>query len=127
MKHIRTLVIFAVFMVTSFANAIDIDRTDCELSMQQIMENQDSCVKEISGNKIYLKTDHIFISEKGIYVILNEAGDYAFIPEVCTDETGCFIQVDLKSRVSRGAADNYKRTCLGCGWKYFIYAMCEFR
>lgn len=105
-------------MTISFANAIDSDRTDYELSMQQIVENHDSFVKEINGNKIYLKTDRIFISEKGIYVILNEAGDYAFIPELCADETGCFIQV--RSRDYKNSwADNYKKTCPGCGTKYF--------
>lgn len=119
MKHIRTFVIFAMFVVTSFANAIEVNHTDCELSIQQIMEN-DACVEEISGNKIYLKTDRISISDKGIHVVLNEKGDYAFIPELCADEAGCFIQVDLRSRnYQPDQAAKYKRTCPGCGRKYF--------
>lgn len=93
------------------------NHTDCELSLQQIMENNDSCVKEIRGNRIYLNTaDRISISEKGIPVMLNEAGDCAYIPELCTDETGCFIPVNF----NRDAADNYRRTCSGCGWQYFV-------
>lgn len=74
MKHTWAFVIFATLIMTSFANATDANHTDCELSIQQIMENNDSCVKEISGNKIYLKSEHISILEQGIYVILNDVG-----------------------------------------------------
>ena len=97
MKPTWILVIFAIVLSTSFANAIETYSTDCELSLQQILENRTHCVREISGDKIYLKTDSISISEKGIYVGLNELGDWAFIPVLCTDAAGCFIPVGLTS------------------------------
>jgi hypothetical protein len=84
-----------IFTLTSFANANSTNSIDCEISLQQIIENSASCIRDITANKIYLKTDCIFISEKGIYALLNDSGDYAYIPELCTDASGCFIPVNL--------------------------------
>lgn len=121
MRHTWTL-ISAILTVTLFANANDTDSIDCEISLQQIIENGTSCIREIQVNKIYLKNDCIFMSEKGAYALLNDSGDYAYIPELCTDADGCFIQVSLISKNAYQASDyarNYQRTCPGCGWRYF--------
>lgn len=123
MRHAWTLIV-AIFTLTSFANASETNSMDCEISLQQIFENDASCVIEIEGNKIYLKTDRIFISEKGIYALLNDSGDYAYIPELCTDARGCFIHVDSLSRNGHQANDParaYTRKCPGCGLQYYVF------
>jgi hypothetical protein len=123
MRHTWALTL-TIFTLTSLAFANETNSIDCEISLQQIIENGASCVKEIKANKIYLKKDCIFISETGVYALLNDSSDYAYIPELCTDAGGCFIQVDLMSRkghqTNPDQAGNYKRTCPECGWKYFV-------
>lgn len=116
------IVIIAIFFSTAFANANETCFTDFELSLQQILENQTHCVREIIEDKIYLKTDSITISEKGICLVLNELGDYSIVPILCTDASGCFINVNftLANDCRMGNwADAHKRTCPGCGSRYF--------
>lgn len=112
----------AIILCSSFANAVETHSTDCELSLQQVLENRTDCVREIVGDKIYIKKENIYISEKGICLMLNEFGDFAFIPVLCTDSAGCFIQFGLTSgsdyRIS-DVANNYKKICSDCGSSYF--------
>jgi hypothetical protein len=123
MKHVWIL-IFAMVILSSFANADDLNSIGCTISLQQIIENRANCLREISGNNIYLKSECIFASDKGIYAQLNNAGDYAYIPELCSDADGCFIRMDLMPRSDYRAnydqAGNYKKTCPGCGTEYFV-------
>lgn len=121
MKPSWMILIFAIFLSTAFANANEVCLTDFELSLQQILENRTHCVKEIIGDKIYLNTDSISISEKGICVVLNELGDWSFVPVLCTDAAGCFINVSFTpaSDYRMGDwADSHKKTCPGCGTLY---------
>ena len=122
MRPTWMLVIIAIVLSSSFANAIGTYSTDYELSLQQLLENRTNCVREISGDKIYLRTDSISISEEGTYVQLNEWGDCAFIPVLCADAAGCFIHVGLtsESRYILGDwANSQKKTCPGCKKPYF--------
>ena len=115
----------AIFTLSSLAFANDMNSIDREISLQQIIENGASCVKEIKANKIYLKNDCIFISETGVYALLNDSSDYAYIPELCTDADGCFIHVELMSRngpqMNNDQANHFKKTCPGCGTRYVIF------
>ena len=117
--------IFFVMLVSSFVSANEKNYTNYELSIQDILENSTNCIKEVKENKIYLMTDCISISDRGIYILLDKSGKYVSIPQLCTDEEGCFILVDLGFRdnymMNNDAANNYKGVCPGCGLKYFVF------
>ena len=117
------MAILATCTLISFANASNTNSKYYEISLQQIIENNADCVREICSNKIYLKTDSIFISEKGVYMMLNDFDDYAYLPELCTDADGYFIRVnfglgnDFESNADQ--AGNYQRKCSECGRGYY--------
>ena len=123
---------YEAFLVINFRNGyfefickckrLEFYRLHNILSLQQILENRASCIREITGNNIYLKAECIFISDQGLYMQVNDAGDYAYIPELCGDANGCFIRVNLTPTSDyNDAANNYKKTCRGCGWEYFTF------
>ena len=95
------MAILATCTLISFANASNTNSKYYEISLQQIIENNADCVREICSNKIYLKTDSIFISEKGVYMMLNDFDDYAYLPELCTDADGYFIRVILNLMLTK--------------------------
>jgi hypothetical protein len=103
-----------------FADLSGIFSINNDISLQQIIENGSNCINKINGNKVYLKADCISISENGIYLSLNEAGDTAYIPELYADESGAFINVGLISRdYYAGAYQDVRKECPGCGQMYF--------
>lgn len=123
MRPVQILMMIAIVVCSSFINAAATYSTDCELSLQHVLEYRTNCIREINGDKIYLETQSISISDKGISLQLNESGDFAFIPVLFTDERGCFIRAEFTfgSDYRMGdAANNYKRICPDCGFSYFI-------
>lgn len=126
MKPTWMILAFAILVSLSspFANAVGLYSKAIELSLQQVLENRESCIREICGDKIYLNADRISISEEGVYLQLNELGDFAIIPVLCSDVTGNFIPVSLDSieeaRIWGDWANNLKKTCPGCGAQYHV-------
>ena len=98
---------------THFASPIEASFVDNYLSIEQII-NYPNCIKEISGNKIYLNTDSIYISDNGLHLILNEQGDTACIQELYSDDAGCFVSVNITA----GQYVEVRRECPHCHQMY---------
>jgi hypothetical protein len=122
----RSIILFSwisIFLISlSFANQTNDISQDCTVSLEQIISNRSSCVREITGNKIYLQPNCLNISENGIYLILNENGDVGYLPELFSDKSGCFLHTFSFDHNST-ARYHYevRKPCPGCGQLYFIY------
>ncbi|MBA3957786.1 MAG: hypothetical protein H0X51_05255 [Parachlamydiaceae bacterium] len=85
-----------------------------ELSLEQIFANQDSFVKKVNDNKVYLQEERIYWDEDNIFLLLNEKGDLAALPSLESDCNGFFISLNFNR------LDPYLNTCSGCGRKYLV-------
>ncbi|MBA3957784.1 MAG: hypothetical protein H0X51_05245 [Parachlamydiaceae bacterium] len=83
-----------------------------ELSLEQIFTNSGSFVKAISDNKIYIEEDRIQWAEDNIFLLLNEEGDVAYLPNLESDSCGSFISLNFNKFVPT------RRRCPACKKPY---------
>lgn len=77
------------------------------LIFEILMDNL-SAVKCIDKGKIYLKSDRIVPSEGGMMLIADDSS-YIFLPQILSDEYGCFLQSTCMSSLTN---------CLNCGYQF---------
>lgn len=82
---------------------------------QLILENATSCIRAYDENKIYLKEEMIFPTSEGIYVLLNEKGEYARIPLLRSDQSGCFLEYGHGKAM--GYSVKVTSKCPFCEWE----------
>lgn len=82
---------------------------------QLIIENATSCVRDYEENKIYLKEERIHPTSEGVFILLNENGDYARIPLLRSDKSGCFLEYVHEK--SMGYSVKVTSPCPFCGWE----------
>ena len=122
MKSLILSVFLMLFTAISFANIDERDFTCTGISLQQLIENKEGCVKEILGNKIYLKPDRLSFSETEILLSLSDTGEVASITQLCCDQIGIFINGEFQGdEYHCGYYYNVKTPCPGCGVPYFSY------
>jgi hypothetical protein len=105
---------FLFIVVSSFCSAHQHKEIN-NYPLEQIIANRTTCVKEISDNKVYLREEKIYATPNGIFLILNEQGEYILIPELLSDLGGCFVQ-----RSSPRNDDIIYNICPFCGRRYII-------
>ncbi|MCI0381692.1 MAG: hypothetical protein L0207_01380 [Chlamydiae bacterium] len=108
--------LFITFSILAFAN-----NDQNGFLMEEIIKNQATCVREFDQNKIYLKEDHIYPTEKGIFLVLNNSDDYLLIPKLFSDEKGCYVKLpSVELNVTRNFQIKVLPTCPGCKLEYFL-------
>lgn len=76
--------------------------------MDKIEANKNTCVAGYTENRIYLHSDRIVPTERGMYLNLNDK-DFVLLPSVSSDSNGCYLPCVQIFNI-----------CPGCGNQYFI-------
>ena len=99
-----------------------------EATGSKFLKNGISWVKECQGDKIYLKTEKLIISDNNIIVIDEQNGDF-FLPELYFDETGIYTRISSLKESSSATVYpmvycntcgewtviNWRGNCVKCG------------
>lgn len=81
--------------------------------LQEILNNHHTCVKSFAEDRVYLMSENIRATENGVFLILNEGGDFIQIPQLLSDVSGCYVAVPSDS------FEIFNR-CPDCGESYFV-------
>jgi hypothetical protein len=85
--------------------------------LEKIITNDAFCVKGYTEDKIYLCEDRIYPTTDGLFLALNEAGDFVPLSRLSSDASGCFVAV---SSDTLRASLKILSDCPWCGKPYFI-------
>ncbi|MDN3507154.1 MAG: hypothetical protein P0S96_07995 [Simkaniaceae bacterium] len=90
----RTLIclmftIFSVFISSSLFSQEIVDVAE------YLVENNSSCVTQISGEKVYIDAERIFPSNEGLYLRL-DSENFISLPYLRADTEGCYLAISTK-------------------------------
>ena len=88
-------------------------------TLEEIVTHQSSCVKCIENNRLYLQEKNIFPTEDGLFLLLNERGDYIHLSHLLSDNKGCYLPL-LSSRFQNDYSIEVRNKCPSCGERYIV-------
>ena len=107
---------------TFFCFAQEADLSIEESVLEEVIINEDFCVKGYTEDRIYLNEDKIYLLENGIHLLLNDQGDYVQLSKLESDRFGCYLS-DL-GLLNEGTLSKRNpkifNDCPDCGRSYFI-------
>lgn len=109
---------FLSILVSSLSFAQQVNFED-SFEFKKIIENHNSCIKCIDENKLYLQEKNICPTQDGLFLVVNEAGDYVHLPSLLSDANGCYIHF---SRTGLAGEKNIevRNKCPSCGERYIV-------
>ncbi len=84
-----------------------------------IIENQNSCIKSVEEDKLYLNEQNIYPTENGLFFLVNDSGDFMHLPNLFSDHKGCYIPFSRLDGLGEYRIE-VRNKCPSCGQRYII-------
>lgn len=81
-------------------------------SIEKILLNADTCIREVEGDKIYLDESRLYPTSEGLFLQLNSE-EWTPLSALKADTQGCYVR-----NVSKGF--EILNRCAGCGLRYLV-------